>query len=70
VFSHANPERDAPLFTLALTPFFPVAGRGHPALPDPSGLRAVVDWFFDLWKRGRAQSRGTRGARPQGKDRP
>jgi TetR/AcrR family fatty acid metabolism transcriptional regulator len=56
VFPHADIERDAPLFTLALTPFFPVAGREHPALPDPSGLGAVVDWFFDLWKRGRAKA--------------
>jgi TetR/AcrR family fatty acid metabolism transcriptional regulator len=58
VFSHADAERDAPLFTLAVTPFFPIAGRGHPALPDPSGLGAVVDWFFDLWKRGRAHAKG------------
>ncbi len=56
VFPHADVERDAPLFTLALSPFFPIAGREHPALPDPSGLAAVVDWFFDLWKRGRARA--------------
>jgi TetR/AcrR family fatty acid metabolism transcriptional regulator len=56
VFSHADPERDASIFSLALTPFFPIAGREHPALPEPSRLGAVVDWFFDLWKRGRARA--------------
>src|SRR6185503_17130742 len=60
VFRHAETERDAALFTLALSPFFPIAGREHPALPDPSGLGAVVDWFMDLWKRGRPARKTTR----------
>jgi TetR/AcrR family fatty acid metabolism transcriptional regulator len=64
LFPHADVGRDAALFTLALTPFFPIAGREHPALPDASGLGAVIDWFFDLWKRGRAQ------AARSGKERP
>jgi AcrR family transcriptional regulator len=63
-FRHAEPDRDAPVFTLALTPFFPIAGREHPALPDPSALGAVVDWFFDLWKRGRPRGRTKQKAHP------
>jgi AcrR family transcriptional regulator len=64
VFRYADPERDAPLFVLALSPFFPIAGRGHPALPDASELGAVVDWFENLWKIGRARSRPSRKERP------
>jgi TetR/AcrR family fatty acid metabolism transcriptional regulator len=64
VFPHADPERDAPLFVIALSPFFPIAGREHPALPDPSGLGAVVDWFMDLWKNGRNRAAGRKGKRP------
>jgi AcrR family transcriptional regulator len=64
VFRHADPDRDAVVVTLALTPFFPIAGREHPALPDPSALGAVLDWFFDLWKRGRPHGRKKHEARP------
>jgi hypothetical protein len=53
----ADPERDAPLFALALSPFFPVAGREHPALPSPERLKAVLAWFLLLWKQGRAPQR-------------
>jgi hypothetical protein len=56
-FLYVDPERDAPLFTLALTPFFPIAGREHPALPEAEKLGAVVDWFVELWKYGRAPAR-------------
>ena len=55
VFPGANPDRDAPVFTLAATPFFPVAGRDHPALPRSTGLRPTVDWFIELWKHGRSR---------------
>jgi AcrR family transcriptional regulator len=64
VLHHAEPEQDPALFTLAVSPFFPVAGRKHPALPDSADLDAVLDWFFDLWKRGRSQGRTTRNERP------
>ena len=64
VFRHADPERDAPLFVLALSAFFPIAGREHPALPDPSGLGKVVDWFMNLWKKGRSERRLPRKERP------
>ena len=55
VFPGANPDRDARVFTLAATPFFPLAGRDHPALPRSTGLRATVDWFIELWKSGRSR---------------
>ena len=64
VFRNADPDRDAPLFALALTPFFPIAGRGHPALPDPSALGTVLDWFLDLWKRGRPRGRTKQKVHP------
>jgi TetR/AcrR family fatty acid metabolism transcriptional regulator len=64
VFRHADPDRDAPVFVLALSPFFPIAGREHPALPDASRLAAVVDWFEHLWKKGRGRSRPARKERP------
>jgi AcrR family transcriptional regulator len=57
VFRHALPDVDAPLFALAVSPFFPIAGREHPALPDASRLGSVVDWFVNLWKQGRPPSR-------------
>jgi AcrR family transcriptional regulator len=55
IFRHADPERDAPLFVLAMSPFFPVAGREHPALPGAGELGPALDWFFQLWKRGRPE---------------
>ena len=63
-FHHVAPERDAPVFTLALTPFFPIAGREHPALPGAEKLGAVVDWFVDLWKKGRPPGAPARKERP------
>ncbi len=63
-FRHVEPERDAPLFTLALTPFFPIAGREHPALPEAEKLGAVVDWFVELWKNGRPRGAPSRKERP------
>lgn len=63
-FCHVEPERDAPLFVLALTPFFPIAGREHPALPEAEKLGAVVDWFLDLWKNGRPSRAPARKERP------
>jgi AcrR family transcriptional regulator len=63
-FRHVTPERDAPIFVLALTPFFPIAGRDHPALPEAEKLGAVVDWFLDLWKNGRPSGAPTRKERP------
>jgi AcrR family transcriptional regulator len=63
VFPHALPDVDAPLFVLAVSPFFPIAGREHPALPDASRLDSVVDWFVNLWKHGRPSSRRARKER-------
>jgi TetR/AcrR family fatty acid metabolism transcriptional regulator len=62
-FRHADPERDAPLFVLALTPFFPIAGREHPALPNAEQLGAVLDWFSELWKHGRPRGAPSRKER-------
>lgn len=64
IFRHAEPERDAPLFVLALAPFFPIAGREHPAQPDPAAFGAAVDWFMDLWKKGRSHAPRRRKERP------
>lgn len=50
---YAEPARDAHLFVLALSPFFPIAGREHPAQPGPGELAGVVDWFMELWRNGR-----------------
>jgi hypothetical protein len=63
VFRHVDPERDTAIFVLALSPFFPVKGREHPALPDAVELRPTVDWFIDLWKKGRSE-RHDRKERP------
>jgi hypothetical protein len=51
VFAGVVPERDARVLTLALSGFFPVAGREQPMQPGERELELVLDWFVKRFRR-------------------
>jgi AcrR family transcriptional regulator len=51
VFAAVVPARDARVLALALSVFFPVAGREQPEQPGERELELVLDWFVKRFRR-------------------
>ena len=52
-FGVADVGRDAEVFLLAVSSFFPNASMGLAAWPPEAQLVRVIDWFIDAWRQGR-----------------